>query len=326
MSQNIVYNGDKIPFLQNILVLYENYSTKIIGTNKYNINLNYLISTLNYDYQSEDQYNKQPKDYESVVVLFSGGKDSVAVAQYCKQKYKKVYLYHIKGLNRSYPYEYENAQKIAEYLQLPLIIEQVKYNGKSDYRINPLKNQVAGALALNYCIQNNLAPVIAVGDIQSDHIDEAVYDLDYSDTYEMWHSFSADAKKEYANFYLEMPLQYNTHSLEIVTTDLNLFKLCGGCMTPPRFKNQLIQTNEAKYNIKLYPYRCGSCYKCAIEYIFLANHKLVPFNKEFYKHCLDIFKRKYADTYPHNEKTKDIKIIYKAFMQEDYNDYLNKLS
>jgi hypothetical protein len=52
----------------------------------------------------------------------------------------------------------------------------------------------------------------------------------------MWNSFFADALKIYPNFYLEMPLQYNTQSLEIVTKDLELFKLCGGCMTPPRFK------------------------------------------------------------------------------------------
>jgi hypothetical protein len=51
----------------------------------------------------------------------------------------------------------------------------------------------------------------------------------------------------------------------------------------------------------------------------------VPFNKPFYKHCLDIFKTKYPDTYPHNEKTKDINIIYKAFMQQEYNNELETL-
>jgi tRNA(Ile)-lysidine synthase TilS/MesJ len=99
------------------------------------------------------------------VVLFSGGKDSVAVAKLCKEKYKKVYLYHVKGLNRAYPSEYENAEKIAEYLDLPLIIDQVKYSGKNEYRISPLKNQITGALALNYCIQHNIPSVIAVGDV-----------------------------------------------------------------------------------------------------------------------------------------------------------------
>lgn len=319
----IKYDGNKTIFLQTLLQLYENYSIIPHQENHFDqfkpIN---LIDTLNNkdSYNKLDVINKAPIKKDSVVILFSGGKDSVATVLLCKEKYDKVILYHVTGLNRSYPDEILNAQAIAEYLNLPLVVNKIKYDGKSELRVNPLKNQITGALALNYCILNNLTPNIAVGDVQSDHLDESVYDLDYSDTFEMWNSFSLDAQILYPDFHLEMPLKNTTHALKVVTQDLELFKLCGGCMSPKRFKGQLIKTNESKYNIKLYPYRCGSCYKCAIEYIYLVNNNLIEPNKEFYKHCLDIFKRKYEETFPHNVKTKDIKIIYEAFMQEKYSD------
>ena len=86
----------------------------------------------------------------NVVVCFSGGKDSTALAVKLKQEGKNVFLYFLKGINKSYSDEYIRASNIASLLNLPLFIDEVHLSGKNMFKENPVKNQVIATLAFNY--------------------------------------------------------------------------------------------------------------------------------------------------------------------------------
>ena len=58
-----------------------------------------------------------------------------------------------------------------------------------------------------------------------------------------------------------------------------------------RYRDYLKEKNEAKYNVKILPHRCGSCWKCCLEYCILVNEGILIKNEAFYKHCLKVLQR-----------------------------------
>ena len=90
-----------------------------------------------------------------------------------------------------------------------------------------------------------------------------------------------------------------------------------GCVLPYRFRNKTKEINEQKYNVKLLPNRCGSCWKCCVEYIFLADKGVVEYNAQFYKHCLDILSDKMSVLHA-NVVPKDIKTTYETFLMQGF--------
>lgn len=327
--QSIKYNYEIPKFLFNILQLYELYSDKdnLANNIKYfslNKNLKNMIEILekglccnhNYNYSS-DIYNSNIFNYDNnnVIVCFSGGKDSVATAKYYKDKGYNVYLYHVKGINYSYPDEYERAIDIANYLNLPIFIDKISLCGKNTYLEHPMKNQIIVSMALNYGITNNIGVKIAYGDFLSDKINEGLFDRNWSDTQEMWESYILYIKSYIENFELLIPFNNYLNTLDIVGKDIVLLNKIQGCITPQRFREKLHKINNEKYNnSNVLEHRCGSCWKCCVEYIRYADTGVLPYNKEFYKHCVDILKKKFKEEKPFLPKPKTNKDIYNAWL------------
>ena len=94
------------------------------------------------------------------------------------------------------------------------------------------------------------------------------------------------------------------------------------CITPYRYRQHLKEHNEEKYNIKLFNNRCGSCWKCCMEYIVWCDLELVDYNKEFYQHCLEILSSKISEERPYAKPTKDLKETYLIYTESE--ELLNK--
>ena len=62
-------------------------------------------------------------------------------------------------------------------------------------------------------------------------------------------------------------------------------------MSPHRDREYWKKQNEQKYNITLPENRCGTCWKCALEYIYYVDHNVWQYNEAFYKHCLEMLLR-----------------------------------
>ena len=103
----------------------------------------------------------------TMLVAYSGGKDSTATALYYIDKGYDVILYHLKGINKTYVDEFKNAEKIAKLLGVPYVVEEVKLKGKQEWTEHPLKNWIIASNALQYAIKNKLGTNIAFGNFST---------------------------------------------------------------------------------------------------------------------------------------------------------------
>ena len=320
-------------WLKNIFNLYSLYSNQHeIKENSVNVSFDKDIKPLidvlevglkehhGYNYALTKKQHLVSNKTNNIIVCFSGGKDSVATAIKYKDQGYNVYLYHVRGINGVYTDEYIRAEEIAKYLNLPLYIEKIKLNGKNTYLEHPLKNQIVCSLALNYSIANNLGTRIAFGDFNSDTINDGLFDRNWSDTKEMWNSYVEYIKTYIPAFELNIPFNNYLETLNIVAKDIKLLNMTQGCLSPQRFKNKLHNFNKEKYNVNLLNNRCGSCWKCSVEYIYLVDNGFIVPNDEFYIHCIDVLKKKMKEEKPMLPKAQNYKDVYCAYLYDNYNN------
>lgn len=301
------FNDDNIVVSDRLEKLIECMNQGRIRHYKYKDSINFNFSNKQYDQVIFNQ------DEKSIIVCFSGGKDSVAVALKLKQMGYKIALYHLHGINKSYPDEVDRAKKMANILQLPLYIENITLSGLNEYLEHPMKNQLLCTFAFNFAIKNRLGYKIAFGDFLDDDIEEGLFDRNWSDTSTMWKLYSNCVKTTFPQFEVVIVFKNFVETLTLVSKNKELLENVQGCILPKRFKNKIKSINETKYNISLLPNRCGSCWKCCVEYMILCDLDVVDYNQKFYEHCLLFLKTKMKDEKPFLEPTKDLKKIYEAF-------------
>lgn len=319
--QSVIHNKSyyyNLPILQDIEYLYaltsnKNNDTSILIKPTVNNALKPLLNLFNtygyyYDVNYSDrQYSKidiSNFNKHNMIVCFSGGKDSLATAIHYKKLGYNVYLYHVTGLNKHYTKEYESAKILAEKLEMPLIIEDISYKGQHDWIEHPLKNIVLVGMALNYGLKNKIGYKIAVGNYYTstlDNITDIEFGIDAGDCIDVWKIYENIIKKFIHNFHIYVALQKMQTSYNIIVNyDYKLFFDTQSCLTPNRFRTLFHNRTQKNYTIDLKSNRCGCCWKCAFEYIWLVDKKYLPVNKKYYKHCLEVLQntlKKEEDTF-----------------------------
>lgn len=231
-------------------------------------------------------------DDNTVIICASGGKDSLAtILKYRKLGYN-IHIYHVKGLNRSYHGETEAIIKLAKRLQLPLYIDEISYSGNHDYLEHPMKNMILANMALNYGISHNIGTNIVVGDFSDMHIDNVAFDKDAGDTIEMWEVYNKLVQQVIPNFKINLMGSDMWETFDILSKYPEYLEDTISCLGAFRYRNYLHDVNNKKYGINLLENRCGSCWKCAIEYVYFADKGIFEFNAKYYKHCLKILQKK----------------------------------
>ena len=240
---------------------------------------------------------------KNIIIGFSGGKDSTATALYFKRKGFNVYLFHVHGLNKFFPQELESAQEVAKALDLPLIVQNVKLQGKSLYPDHPLKNIIIANMALQWGIENDIGVRLGMGNYYTATLDDVEFATAGDDAIEMWQAYKKVIRKYIPNVKVETPLMNLSSTLKLFEGERALLETAQSCVMTYRFKAKHRERIESTYGIKLMPNRCGCCWKCAVEYIYFADKDMLPYNQDYYMHCIEVLMNtiwKETGYYPHS--------------------------
>ena len=236
---------------------------------------------------------KIPKcDDKTIILAFSGGKDSIATAlKYLEYNYK-IYLYHVRGLKKNtYPDEWKSAQETADYLNLPLIIEDIDLVGKLEFPEHPLKNIIIANNMLQWGIRNNIGTNIVFGNYISSYLDSTAFYYAGDDCVDMYEVYERIMHKVFPDLLVGITLENMNDTLETLAKEPKILPLSQSCLCAHRFREYNRKKTMEKYNIELMPKRCGVCWKCAVEYIYMADHNVLQYNEGYYKHCIDVLKK-----------------------------------
>lgn len=284
--------SDKNPIQSNLNRLWTNYLPYCFKqlTNIFN---KYGGIYSHYMFLSNKPKKLKLPEYNSknIIVCFSGGKDSIATVLHYQKLGYNVYLYHLKNINKAYPNEYENAQAVADALGLMLYVEQISLSGNHKYTEHPMKNMIIANCALQWGIRNNIGIKVAFGNYYTALLKDNEFDICAGDCRDMWTIYENIIRNIIPKFRMYIPLKNVKTTLNSLKQHKNLLSLSCSCLAPYRYREYWKNQNEEKYDIKLPNNRCGTCWKCALEYIYYTDHNVWKYNKEFYKHCLDILLR-----------------------------------
>lgn len=228
---------------------------------------------------------------KKIMVAFSSGKDCVATAIKFLQKGYEVYLYHLKGVNRSYTQEYDHSKAVAEALGCTFISDTISISGKCDYIENPTRNQFILAMMVDEGLKLGITEY-AFGNQLSDTHENVNPEIMCSDNLEFFYAIEKYYQKRISNFKLHTVLEHLTDSYCTVSAyDSELFRLISSCNGPLRFKEHRTKEKQEKFGITLLPGRCGTCYKCANETVTLQLLGVLDYPEEYIQYCKEVMSK-----------------------------------
>lgn len=341
IRQTLSYKAEylKYPFVKEMENLWNIFSDDDIQSNSKDVVLHeaskFIVSSMEDGIGRKCQFEFKPNqiaveaknvvDDKFILCCVSGGKDSLAVVLHYIELGYNVCLYTVRGINKGYPEEYKSAINLAERLGLPIYVDEVKLSGKKYYVEHPLKNQFIACLAIVYCLENKFPPHIAFGDYQKDTNSRSNWGVNWTDNFELWKQFNLFIKCFVDGAVVEIPFYEEAQALEVLNKNSNLVPLYQSCLMTVRDRESLRQKNQKKYGVKILPNRCGSCYKCCLEYIYFCDHNKLEYNEGFYRHCLDVLKKKYTD-YTGSSSVADLSTqrgVYEAYFGKSISRYLD---
>ena len=106
----------------------------------------------------------------------------------------------------------------------------------------------------------------------------------------MWDTFNAVAKKVAPTYELIIPLSNFQDTIDTFIENPSLLQRAQSCIGSYRYREYTRKNNEIKYGIKIPEHKCGSCWKCCLEYCIFCDKGVYEYNEEFYKHCLSVLR------------------------------------
>ncbi len=244
----------------------------------------------NFAQKSYDKLELPKYDSKNIIVCFSGGKDSLVTALHYKKLGYNVYLYHVTGLNKCYYDEFKAVEALGKMLEMPVYIEDVSYKGTHCWTEHPMKNMLLVNLALQYGIRAGIGTKVAMGNFYTSSLETDAFDVCGGDCVEMWNAYETIIKRIIPKFHVYRSSKNFQTTINTLLQHTELIPKTISCITPNRFRNQLREKNRKKYGFPTMENRCGSCWKCCIEYIIFCDNNVFPYDEKYYTHCLEILR------------------------------------
>jgi hypothetical protein len=134
---------------------------------------------------------------------------------------------------------------------------------------------------------------------------------------DMWEAYEEIIRTTIPNFRVLANLESMGDTLNVLQDREDLLNESLSCLCRHSLRDYRRGWVKEKYGIDLFNKRCGSCYKCCVEYIHMTDHKKLPFNQAYYRYCLgQLYKVALAEGIPVRTAT-DIWDIYLTYPLEE---------
>lgn len=238
------------------------------------------------EYHKKDYPALTPIENNNIILAFSGGKDSIASALRYKEQGYNVYLYHLRHINPSFADEWQCAQDSANMLGLPIFFDDVRFMGYHKWTEHPMKNMLIANGALSYGIREGITTDIAFGNYTTSYLDDNVFDRCAGDCSDMWETYEAIIQRVLPDFMIQMNLDNMGDTLDAISDRKDLLNASLSCLCRHSLREYRKNWVKTKFGIDLFKRRCGSCYKCCVEYIYMTDHNKMPYSEDYYKYCM----------------------------------------
>lgn len=251
-------------------------------------------------------------DQKTMIVCFSGGKDSFACARHYQKLGYKVILYHVHGINRAYLGERAVAQQCADAMGLPIYFESVHYEGDHCWVEHPMKNMIIANMAITFGIRNGFGTKLAFGNFRTSHLEDNEFSVCGGDCVEMWDAYVTIVRRILPKFKVYYPNVNAQTAFYALQREPQYLPYVMSCLAPNRFREQFRRRTLKSHHVELLPNRCGCCWKCALEYIWFTDNNILEFDMQYYLHCIRIL---------HYTLRKETGVIYNT-VRSVWDEYL----
>lgn len=230
------------------------------------------------------------KETNKIMIGFSSGLDSAYLLHKCKEKGLDVIAFHVSGLNKSFAsVEERQAKKIARMAGAKYVEAEFKAP-KQAFKDNPFKNQLILSMMLDYGVKNDCR-LYGLGSDWTTPLGESAVGFTITDSREVNEEYWKGVQESFPSAELVFIPDCDKKIDRLVYLFDNHRKTLeniSSCVTPIRYREHLHKHNETKYGVKLMSGRCGSCYKCSMEYILLCHAGKIEKNEQYLSHCWDV--------------------------------------
>lgn len=225
-----------------------------------------------------------------IILGLSGGLDSVYLMNRLVDEGYEVTAVYIEGLNRqSTGYELAAAQ--VEALLAGVKLGSIVFHApKQEFPDNPFKNQLILSILLDIGTRKGIYRY-GLGSDWETPLKDAAVGFTITDSREVNESFWAGIKARLPEAELVFIGQEKKGErlTYLYKKNPQIVENISSCISPQRFRRHLHDMNAEKYGADIILRgRCGSCYKCAMEYLLLMDAGLLRRDEGYTAHAWDV--------------------------------------